>query len=345
MVMNNRLGMISALLLSGMLLLATGASADFIVTDGFEDEDLGEVPEQWIEWHSPKWSYTPILGTARVTDDMAFGGVRSLHFSASERSTRIMHWIGGEPVSGPMEHDPYQYERITCSLRVYFPSDTGSNVNFGFSPGMSWFDIAYRWPHNDFYARLSSSDQYHHPATLETDTWYCFRLVLYPQEELMYFYADDEDGLTPIFEGLSFADNFLTPHLVIRCNCADTTSIYIDDIELTGEMDLMNSRAHDEDVSDLSNQGLKLNVHPNPLTQHTDVQFILNHPGSVQARIFDASGRLVRTLIEDRLAAGRRNVVWDGTDARGSAVANGIYFVRVTMDGRIAASRRLTVVR
>ena len=49
---------------------------------------------------------------------------------------------------------------------------------------------------------------------------------------------------------------------------------------------------------------------------------------SARVNIYDASGRLVRTVAEGSYPAGYNAVIWDGTDARGTRVATGIYFLR-----------------
>jgi len=54
----------------------------------------------------------------------------------------------------------------------------------------------------------------------------------------------------------------------------------------------------------------------------------------VTLAVHDLGGRLVRTLWDGALAAGRHSLVWDGVDARGAAAASGVYLVRLsTADG------------
>jgi hypothetical protein len=69
---------------------------------------------------------------------------------------------------------------------------------------------------------------------------------------------------------------------------------------------------------------------PNPFNPR--VTFTLDVPagaGRVQLQIHDARGRLVMRLLDGELAAGRRQVVWDGADEQGRAVASGIYLYRL----------------
>jgi flagellar hook assembly protein FlgD len=64
----------------------------------------------------------------------------------------------------------------------------------------------------------------------------------------------------------------------------------------------------------------------------------------VQLRIYDPSGRLVRTLAEGDMEAGERNVVWDGRDERGHAVPSGVYFCLLSA-GEESRRLKLTFVR
>lgn len=52
--------------------------------------------------------------------------------------------------------------------------------------------------------------------------------------------------------------------------------------------------------------------------------------GAVRLDVFDGRGRLVRTLYDGVLPAGRRTMAWDGRDARGAETPAGLYFVRAT---------------
>lgn len=65
---------------------------------------------------------------------------------------------------------------------------------------------------------------------------------------------------------------------------------------------------------------------PNPFHTRARVSFETPSAGAVHLAILDPSGRLCRTLLDARLAAGRHERVWDGRDDLGRTVASGIYF-------------------
>jgi hypothetical protein len=72
----------------------------------------------------------------------------------------------------------------------------------------------------------------------------------------------------------------------------------------------------------------QLSVRPNPFTAQTEVRYRLPEAGSVTLRIYDAQGRLVRTLQEGQQSAGEHLIVWDGRHADGHRVSPGVYLCR-----------------
>jgi hypothetical protein len=84
--------------------------------------------------------------------------------------------------------------------------------------------------------------------------------------------------------------------------------------------------------------------YPNPFSGATTIPVGLVSGGQVRIRIYDATGRLVRTVVDQSLAAGVQNVTWDGLDNRGTRVASGFYVVRVEAEGK-HFTRMLKVVR
>lgn len=65
-------------------------------------------------------------------------------------------------------------------------------------------------------------------------------------------------------------------------------------------------------------------IQPNPLTEQSRITFDLPREAQVQLRIFDASGRVVASLVEGRLPAGRHVRNWEGAPS-----GAGIYFLRM----------------
>jgi subtilisin family serine protease len=68
---------------------------------------------------------------------------------------------------------------------------------------------------------------------------------------------------------------------------------------------------------------------PNPFRTRTAIDFGLAHPGRVDLRVFDVKGRVMRTLVDKDLEAGKHNVQWAGESDQGARVPPGVYFYRL----------------
>jgi len=80
---------------------------------------------------------------------------------------------------------------------------------------------------------------------------------------------------------------------------------------------------------------------PNPFAAGTTIRFTLARPGHASLRVFDVTGRLVRTLVDGERPAGAAEVRWDGRDETGRPVGSGLFFVRLRSAGLEEARRVL----
>jgi len=87
---------------------------------------------------------------------------------------------------------------------------------------------------------------------------------------------------------------------------------------------------------------------PNPFRPVTEtvttINFRLSNPAPTRLTIHDASGRLIRTLLDKPLSSGAHSIDWDGRDDQGQQVGSGVYFYHINA-GAFEQGRRLTVVR
>lgn len=81
---------------------------------------------------------------------------------------------------------------------------------------------------------------------------------------------------------------------------------------------------------------------PNPFRGGTALRLTARRAGRATVRVFDLAGRPVATLLDGPVAAGERNLGWDGRDDRGIPVRNGIYWIRGDVNGE-AFQRRVVV--
>lgn len=83
---------------------------------------------------------------------------------------------------------------------------------------------------------------------------------------------------------------------------------------------------------------------PNPFGSATTISYALEQGGQVDLSVFDAGGRLIRSLCNESQVAGDHNVIWDGRDDSGRAVASGTYYYRVRIEDQVA-SRGMVLLR
>jgi DNA-binding beta-propeller fold protein YncE len=81
---------------------------------------------------------------------------------------------------------------------------------------------------------------------------------------------------------------------------------------------------------------------PNPFRPRTTIAFALPRGGRTRAVVVDPAGRVIVTLFDADLPAGRHSVRWDGRSGDGREVPAGVYFLRVHGAGE---TRQLKMVR
>jgi hypothetical protein len=69
--------------------------------------------------------------------------------------------------------------------------------------------------------------------------------------------------------------------------------------------------------------------YPNPFNPQTTIAFSIAQRTNVRLAVYDVNGALVRTLANEKRAAGPYTVTWDGRDEHGTTVASGVYFYKL----------------
>ena len=83
---------------------------------------------------------------------------------------------------------------------------------------------------------------------------------------------------------------------------------------------------------------------PNPFNPVTNISFEMATSGNARLSVYDAAGRLVRTLVNEQRAAGRHTETWDGRDDTGRSAAAGVYLYRFEA-GEVVQTRTMTLVK
>jgi hypothetical protein len=72
-----------------------------------------------------------------------------------------------------------------------------------------------------------------------------------------------------------------------------------------------------------------LAARPNPFSTGVTIRYAAGGVGTVRLHLYDLAGRVVRTLVQEPLAAGWHYAPWDGRDQDGRSVPSGVYLCRL----------------
>jgi hypothetical protein len=80
---------------------------------------------------------------------------------------------------------------------------------------------------------------------------------------------------------------------------------------------------------------------PNPFTPFTTIAYHVPETCRVGIRIYNASGQLVRKLVDAEVEPGRYAASWDGRSDSGEAAVSGVYFCTMEARGFHSSSKML----
>ncbi len=79
---------------------------------------------------------------------------------------------------------------------------------------------------------------------------------------------------------------------------------------------------------------LDLSIYPNPVNDHADISFKLQHPARVKTEILNASGMIIASISDEYFTEGEHHLRWNS-----ESMAAGIYIIKMTVDDMIFTSK------
>jgi hypothetical protein len=83
---------------------------------------------------------------------------------------------------------------------------------------------------------------------------------------------------------------------------------------------------------------------PNPFNPTTTISFTLPNKAHTSLSIYNVEGKLVKTLVNDTMGEGFKEITWDGRDTHGHQVSSGVYFYRLKA-GKKVLTRKMAVLK
>jgi len=84
--------------------------------------------------------------------------------------------------------------------------------------------------------------------------------------------------------------------------------------------------------------------YPNPFNPSTTIRFSLPQESKVKLVVYDITGAVVKTVMDNALSAGNKEVTWDGTNSNGAKVASGMYLYRIEA-GNFSAVKKMLLLK
>ncbi|MEO0075127.1 MAG: T9SS type A sorting domain-containing protein, partial [candidate division WOR-3 bacterium] len=115
---------------------------------------------------------------------------------------------------------------------------------------------------------------------------------------------------------------------------------YFDDVMLIGAVQGIEEQNPNQLIITTLNS-----VKPNPVVNgNARISFNIASPSKVSLKIYDASGRVVKTLVNNHLDKGSYTLTWNGRDEMNREVAEGIYFYTLETDNS-STTKKLILTR
>ncbi|HOV17037.1 MAG TPA: T9SS type A sorting domain-containing protein [Candidatus Cloacimonadota bacterium] len=116
---------------------------------------------------------------------------------------------------------------------------------------------------------------------------------------------------------------------------ADTDSL--NDVSYPFEVDVQPYVGNEDETA--AAPEVQLSANPNPFSSSVTFNFNLKKPDTVKLEIYNLLGQKVTVLTKEAKSAGVQSLTWNGKDAKGKDVPNGIYFCRLQTNGHSVTKR------
>ncbi|MFA5032337.1 MAG: T9SS type A sorting domain-containing protein [bacterium] len=85
-------------------------------------------------------------------------------------------------------------------------------------------------------------------------------------------------------------------------------------------------------------------AYPNPANGIASIKYSLPNESNVAVKVYDVTGKLVNTLVNENRKAGTYTTTWNGKNTKGNKMSTGLYFYRVEAGSKVA-TRKIVFVK
>lgn len=88
-----------------------------------------------------------------------------------------------------------------------------------------------------------------------------------------------------------------------------------------------------------------LSNYPNPFNPETTIRFSIPKQGNVTVSVFNIKGQKIKTILNEKHEPGNYSLKWNGVDEAGNSVSSGIYFYKLSLDGKSQKIKKMMLLK
>jgi len=100
----------------------------------------------------------------------------------------------------------------------------------------------------------------------------------------------------------------------------------------------------DENVLN-SNDNLNCKNYPNPFNPSTTIEFTIKTNSKIELSIYNIKGQNIKTLTRNEFVEGQHSLIWNGNDESGNPVSSGIYYYKLSVNGKSEAVKKCLLLK
>ncbi len=89
----------------------------------------------------------------------------------------------------------------------------------------------------------------------------------------------------------------------------------------------------------------QLTNYPNPFNPETKIVFDLLESGQIKLEIYNIKGQRVKTLLDCYMSSGRSEMLWNSKDDIGKRVSSGVYFYKLSVNGKTEKTKKMLLLK
>ena len=157
----------------------------------------------------------------------------------------------------------------------------------------------------------------------------CHMLSIDLQGELLWIHNFDFSDYNRIHTVTKLSNGYLISGRPIEHYC------YFAKVDNEGQVSIQNNLVRPTPLTN----------HPNPFNPSTTIEFSLPNDSIINLSIFNIKGQKIITLVQNEITKGTHSIIWNGNDETGKSVSSGVYFYKLSVNGKTEAVKKCLLLK